>query len=240
MSRWKPGCTWAQLFEALKKRGLRTPYYGPMSGLVATIGGTLSQNSLFYGSGTYGTAAESVLALDVITANGTCIRTGSSANRAGEPFYRYYGPDVTGLFLADAGALGIKVAATLRVIPFPKATEYASFAFDTFYDMVDAQIAIAREQLAAECFGLDPYLNGARSEVKDIKAGLSALAGVATSEDSFAKGVKSAFAIAKAGTGFLDNTLYTLHITADAPSADHAAWKINRINDICSAKGPHD
>ena len=231
------GCTWAHLYEELKKRGLRTPYYGPMSGLVATVGGTLSQNSLFYGSGTYGTAAESVLALEVITADGKSIRTGSSANKAGEPFYRFYGPDLTGLFLADAGALGIKVEATLRCIPFPEATEYASFAFENFYDMVDAQSAIAREQLAAECFGLDPYLNGARSEVKDVKTGLSALASVAKSEASLAKGVKSAFAIAKAGTGFLTETPYTLHITADAPYADGAKWKINRIHDICSSKG---
>ena len=231
------GCTWAQLFDALKTRGLRTPYYGPMSGKVATIGGTLSQNSLFYGSGTYGTAADSVLALEVVTAEGQTIRTGSAANRAGEPFYRTYGPDLAGLFLADAGALGIKAEATLRLIEAPAATEFASFAFDSFHDMVDAQIQIARRQLAAECFGLDPYLNGARSEVKDLKTGLNTLVDVAKAGDSLAEGVKSAFAVAKAGTDFMKDVRYTLHITADAPTADHARWKIDAIKAICARGG---
>jgi hypothetical protein len=40
------GCTWKQLYEALQPRGVRTPYYGPLSGMYATVGGTLSQNSL--------------------------------------------------------------------------------------------------------------------------------------------------------------------------------------------------
>ena len=231
------GCTWAQLFEALKAKGLRTPYYGPMSGLVATIGGTLSQNSLFYGSGTYGTAADSVLALEVVTADGKTIRTGSAANQAGEPFYRTYGPDLAGLFLADAGALGVKTQATLRLIEAPAATEFASFAFDHFHDMVDAQIQIARRQLAAECFGLDPYLNGARSEVKDIRTGINTLVDVAKAGDTFAEGVKSAFAVAKAGTDFMKGVRYTLHITADAPTADHARWKMGEMREICGRAG---
>ncbi len=231
------GCTWMQLYEALAEKGLRTPYYGPMSGMFATIGGTLSQNSLFYGSGTYGTAAESVLAVEVVTADGQSIRTGSSANRAGEPFYRYYGPDLTGLFLADAGALGFKVEATLRIIPAPKATEYASFAFDNFYDMVDAQVLIGHEQLAAECFGLDPYLNGARAMVKDLKTGAKTLSDVAKSGSTLLKGVKDAVAVAKAGTGFLENIQYSLHITIDAAYEQDAVWKRDRVHAICTQKG---
>jgi len=231
------GCTWAVLFEALKAKGLRTPYYGPMSGMVATIGGTLSQNSLFYGSGTYGTAADSVLSLEVVTADGTLIRTGSAANHAGEPFYRTYGPDLAGLFLADAGALGIKAQATLRLIEAPAATAFASFAFDNFHDMVDAQIQIARRQLAAECFGLDPYLNGARSEVKDLKSGLNTLVDVAKAGETLSEGVKSAFSVAKAGTRFMKDVRYTLHVTADAPTKDHADWKIGEIKAICGERG---
>jgi len=231
------GCTWARLFDTLKAKGLRTPYYGPMSGLVATVGGTLSQNSLFYGSGTYGTAADSVLSLEVVTADGTLIRTGSAANQAGEPFYRTYGPDLAGLFLADAGALGIKAQATLRLINAPAATEFTSFAFDTFHDMVEAQIQIARRQLAAECFGLDPYLNGARSQVKDLKSGLNTLVDVAKAGETLTDGIKSAFSVAKAGTGVLKDVRYTLHITTDAPTEDHAQWKINEIKTICGEKG---
>lgn len=52
------GCTWKALHEALAPLGVQTPYWGPLSGAYATVGGALSQNSLFHGSGVGGTAAE--------------------------------------------------------------------------------------------------------------------------------------------------------------------------------------
>lgn len=54
------------LYEALKPSGLRTPYWGTLSGLKATVGGSLSQNSIFWGSGQFGTAAENVLGMEVV------------------------------------------------------------------------------------------------------------------------------------------------------------------------------
>ena len=93
------GCTWQQLYEALAAQGLRTPYFGPMSGQLATVGGALSQNSMFFGSATYGTVAESVLGLEVVLADGRVLRTGSRGTKHGGPFFRHYGPDLTGLFL---------------------------------------------------------------------------------------------------------------------------------------------
>ena len=42
------GCTWEQLYETLGQSRLRTPYYGPLSGRFATVGGALSQNSVFW------------------------------------------------------------------------------------------------------------------------------------------------------------------------------------------------
>ena len=167
------GCTWMSIYDALKAKGLRTPYFGPMSGMFATVGGALSQNSMFYGSATYGTVAESVLGLEVALADGSLVRTGAGANQGGRPFFRHYGPDLTGLFLSDTGALGVKVEATIRLIRTPACTEYASFAFDNFHDLADAQAEIGRARLAAECFGLDPYLNGKRTMVKDLKSGLA-------------------------------------------------------------------
>ena len=37
------GTTWKKLYEALKARGLRTPYFGPFSGMYATVGGAPSR-----------------------------------------------------------------------------------------------------------------------------------------------------------------------------------------------------
>jgi len=232
------GCTWLQLYESLKARGLRTPYFGPMSGLVATVGGALSQNSMFYGSATFGTVAESVLGLEVALADGRLVATGARANRGGQPFFRHYGPDLTGLFLSDTGALGIKVEATLRLIRLPAVTEYASFAFEDFHAMVEAQAEIGRARLAAECFGLDPYLNGQRTLVKDLKSGLAVLGGVVKAEASLAQGLKQAARMAAAGAGgFAEGVRYSLHVTVDAEHPADAAWRIAQVRRIAGLAG---
>jgi len=221
------GCTWLQLYEALKEKGLRTPYFGPMSGMLATVGGALSQNSMLYGSAEYGTVAESVLGLEVALSDGRLISTGSRANRGGKPFFRHYGPDLTGLFLSDTGALGLKVEATIRLIPAPQFTEYASFSFADFYDLAAAQTEIGRARLAAECYGLDPYLNGKRTMVKDLKSGLAAVGKVMQAQGSLTKGLKEAAKMAVAGaTGFADEVNYSLHLTFDSNNAADAAWRL--------------
>jgi len=230
------GCTWMGIYEALKAKGLRTPYFGPMSGMFATVGGALSQNSMFYGSATFGTVAESVLGLEVALADGSLVRTGAGANQGGRPFFRHYGPDLTGLFLSDTGALGVKVEATLRLIRAPACTEYVSFAFENFHDMADAQAEIGRARLAAECFGLDPYLNGKRTMVKDLKSGLAALGGVFKAQDGLMKGLKEATSIAAAGAmGFAEGVRYSLHSTIDSSNAADAAWRLTELRRIATA-----
>ena len=152
------GCTWAALHAALEPHGLRVPHFGPASGRVSTIGGGLSQNSVFFGSGTAGTAADCVLSLEAVLADGEVLRTGSAAIDGGSPFFRYHGPDLGGLFLGDCGALGIKSAATLRLQRTPLSVASASFNFPTFEAMIAAQAQIARQQIAAECLGAGPFV----------------------------------------------------------------------------------
>ena len=82
------GATWKELDDALAPVGMRTPFWGTLSGLRATIGGGLSQGAIFLGSGTHGAAADSLLGLDVVLGDGTVARVGSHANRNGEPFFR--------------------------------------------------------------------------------------------------------------------------------------------------------
>ena len=124
------GCTWAKLHEALKAKGLRTPYWGPMSGFSATVGGALSQGSFFLGSTEYGPVSDSVLGLEVVLADGRVTRTGTWASSEGvAAFMRQYGPDATGLFLNDTGAMGFKTKASLKLIPRRTHQGYGSFAF---------------------------------------------------------------------------------------------------------------
>ena len=74
----------------------------------ATIGGALSQHAASLGSSAFGISAENVLNLDIVTGDGSLLSTGSRGAENGHNFYRYFGPDLTGLFLGDCGALGIK------------------------------------------------------------------------------------------------------------------------------------
>ena len=102
------GCTWKSLHEALDGSGYRTPYWGTLSGIHATVGGGMSQNSIFWGSARYGTAVDSVLGLEVVLADGSTVRTGSGAQKHGTPFFRHYGPDLTGLFCCDTGGARVE------------------------------------------------------------------------------------------------------------------------------------
>jgi FAD/FMN-containing dehydrogenase len=227
------GCTWEKLYTALKEKGVRTPYFGPLSGLRSVVGGALSQNSIFFGSGIHGTAVESCLGLEVVLADGRIIRTGSAATPHNpSPFFRTYGPDLTGVFLADTGALGFKVKATLRLIPFPPASLFASFAYENYEQIARAMSEISRQGLAAECFGFDPYLQGQRLKREGLLKDFQRLAGVARSGRSVLDGVKEAAKVAFHGRRMFEGVDYSMHIVVDgrddatAESAMAAARKI--------------
>ncbi|MDP7154235.1 MAG: FAD-binding oxidoreductase, partial [Gammaproteobacteria bacterium] len=104
----EPGITWADMTAALAENGLRSAFWGPFSGLKATVGGSMSQNAVSLGSGNYGCSADTALSFDIVLASGEILSTGSKAMDKASPFFRHYGPDLTGLFTGDAGAFGIK------------------------------------------------------------------------------------------------------------------------------------
>ena len=86
------GVTWAELYEELKSRGLRTPFWGPFSGLAATVGGSMSSYAVNYGSGLYGVSAESLTGLDVVLASGELLSTGSAGGINNSPYFRFLRP----------------------------------------------------------------------------------------------------------------------------------------------------
>ncbi len=145
------GVTWAKLREALKPTGMRVPYLGTLSGNVATIGGGLSQNATGMGRMTL---AEHVNGLEVVLGDGSILKTGSWAGEGTLPFYRYFGPDTTGMFLCDSGAFGIKTKVALHLEPWPMAG-FGCATFATRQDLVRAQVDMARSGLHTECFAFD-------------------------------------------------------------------------------------
>ncbi len=227
------GCTWKTLYETLLPLGVRTPYFGPLSGMYATVGGTLSQNSLFFGSGVYRTVADSLLGLQVVLADGSLLTTGSGAHRNGNPFFRHFGPDVTGLFTADTGAFAVKAVAVLRLIPAPRATAYLSFKFDTLTAMLQAQVAIARLGIVSECYGFDPYYNkGFEKQGSTFREGVSIVGKIARKG-----GLRKAMQIAMGGKSILKDVAYSLHMTLDALTEGVAAEHVDLVAELCVDAG---
>ena len=230
------GCTWKDLYETLQPLGVRTPYWGPLSGAYATVGGALSQNSLFHGSGTGGTAAESVVGLKVVLADGSLLTTGSWAHKNSKPFWRHFGPDVTGLFTADTGAMGVKAVAALRLVTTPQHTGYLSYKFDTLEAMLAAQVRIARLGICSECYGFDPYYNGGfEKQGITFEEGLSIVGKIA--RKGGLKGLKRAAQVALGGKKILQNVPYSLHMTLDAHTEMVAAEHTDIAAEICTEEG---
>ena len=232
------GVTWRELYEVLKARGLRTPYFGPMSGYWATVGGALSQGSFFLGSTQFGTVAESVLSLEIVLADGTLFRTGSGGGRDdASPFFRWYGPDLSGLFLSDTGAMGIKTRASLRLIPWPAHQRFASFAVDRLAGCVTIVSAIGRRGLASECYSWDPTFVKAVGERSGTLQDLKYLAGVVGSGSSLFRGVKDAARMALNGRRLLDGSTHLVHVTIDDVSAEGAEAKLKLVQAIAAEAG---
>jgi FAD/FMN-containing dehydrogenase len=231
------GCTWAAVNEALAGTGLRTPYWGPLSGVNATVGGALSQNSAFFGSALHGTVADSVLGVTVVLADGSVVTTGSGGRRNTLPFTREGGPDMTGLFLGDNGAFGVKVAATIRLLPVPACTGYMSFGFATIQAMGEAQVAMAQERLIAEGFGIDRTKVEHSASVNRISEGLQILGAVATSGRGLLSGVKDAIGVAVAGTAFLREHAFTLHLVVERGTDAELAAVMARVTALARNHG---
>lgn len=231
------GCTWAALNEALEGTGLRTPYWGPLSGINATVGGALSQNSAFFGSAMNGTVAESVLGVTVVLADGSVVTTGSGGRVGTKPFTREGGPDLTGLFLGDNGAMGVKVSATIKLVPAPKAVDFLSFGFPSIQAMGAAQAEMARTRLVAEGFGIDRTKAEHSASVNRISEGLQILGKVAGSGKSTLGGIKDALGVAVGGTNFLKDHAYTLHLVVERGDDDELAGAMKRLREIGGRHG---
>jgi D-lactate dehydrogenase (cytochrome) len=82
----------------------------------------------------YGTMRDNVLGLEVVTARGEIIRTGTRARKTAS------GYDLTGLFVGSEGTLGLITELTLRLRGTPEAISSAVCAFDSVDEAVQTVI----------------------------------------------------------------------------------------------------
>lgn len=231
------GCTWEKLYSALKAEGLRTPFWGPLSGLTSTVGGGLSQNNAFFGAGKYGSTGDSVLSVAVVLPDGTLVRTGTGGTADAKPFWRHYGPDLTGLFVGDGGTMGIKAEITFRLMPMPEHEAWASYEFATREACAEAMAELMREDIACEIFGFDPSLTRVRMARASFLSDAKSLTNVMKAQGGLMKALREGAKVAMAGRSFIDEAAYTLHFTVEGRSAGGVDEELAILKSIAQRHG---
>jgi len=233
------GLSWAALKAALDARGLRTPFFGPFSGIAATLGGALSQHAISHGSGAHGISAQSVISLDVVTADGSLLRTGS-ASRAATPFSRWYGPDLTGLFTGDCGIFGIKAAVTLALRRRAPAFECASYALPDLRALAHALHSVAMEGLDDEHFAMDAAMTHGQIARQARVSKFTLARDLAAATPGAWHSLKQLLHSAVRGTRELAAAPYSAHFILEGLDRTVARLKARRLRELLRAAGGID
>ncbi|GAA1047882.1 FAD-binding oxidoreductase [Arthrobacter russicus] len=136
----EPGVVNADLNAAVEPFGLMYAP-DPASYRLSTIGGNVATNAGGLRCAKYGVTRDSLLALDVVLADGSLIHTGHRT------FKGVAGFDLTGLFTGSEGVLGIVVGATVRLKYLPVQTRTLAVFFEDFRTAAAGVLAVGRARV---------------------------------------------------------------------------------------------
>ena len=136
----EPGVINAVLNEAAALHGLMYAP-DPASFRSSTIGGNVATNAGGLRCAKYGVTRDSVLALDVVLADGSLIHTGH------QTFKGVAGYDLTGLFVGSEGTLGIVVGVTVRLKYLPREVHTVAAFYPGFRQAAAGVLAVGRARV---------------------------------------------------------------------------------------------
>jgi glycolate oxidase len=140
IARVEPGVINAELNAATAGFGLM---FAPDPGSYrqSTLGGNIATNAGGLRCAKYGVTRDSVLALDVVLADGTLVSTGHRTLKG------VAGYDLTGMFVGSEGTLGVVVGATVRLRYLPAEVHTVAAFFPAFTGAAAGVLEIGRARI---------------------------------------------------------------------------------------------
>ncbi len=136
----EPGVINAELNAAAAKHGLMYAP-DPASYKISTIGGNVATNAGGLRCAKYGVTRDSVLALDVVMADGSLMHTGH------QTFKGVAGYDLTALLVGSEGTLGIVVGVTVRLKYLPREVHTIAAFYQDFRSAAAGVLAVGRARV---------------------------------------------------------------------------------------------